>query len=360
MSYALQGLGQTGTPDIAQWREDVALAHQAGIPVLALKAIQSNESHGHANVTRFEPRIFNDLTSGRFRSQFPSDTGSSGTGMAMPAAFSRAYALDPTNAVKATSWGTYQVLIRDAGPQIWTAAGSDPARFIQMFNADPPGISKRILVSWFHGRPPAQAAARAMNLVELAHRYNGCCVPPNCSATGRSCDRYAGGLRAAVDLWTPEWEQVRNLPEIAEAAAAATMRTVVANPISTLFIGTAVLGGAAAFAWWAYSQRKPKRNARRRRSSRRTSRNPSNGPVTLYAVDSNGRRRELGVARGRSQFVKLVKASVPIGTGSYLEVEGYGHALKDVGSSYGGSPMTISTPHGSVVVRGTPLAYRLP
>ncbi len=201
--YHLSGLGQTTTtPNLALWRSDVTLARQAGIPVLVLKAIRQTESGGHANAIRFEPRIFNMLTGNRFQSQFPSDTGSRGTGTAPPAAFNRAYALDPTNAVKATSWGSYQVLIRDAGPQIWSAAGQNPARFIQMFNADPQGISERILTSWFANRPPAQQAAQAYDWVELAHRYNGA------SAGTEQNTHYSGNLRTAYARWAPEWQQV--------------------------------------------------------------------------------------------------------------------------------------------------------
>jgi len=209
-----RGLGQSvpATPDLTQWRQDVSLAAQAGIPVLALKAIRSNESGGDPSVIRFESRIFNDLTNNQYASQpaFSGGAGYSGTGTSLPNAFQQAYRLDPTNAVNATSWGAYQVLLRDAGPQIWAQAGNDPARFIQMFNADPASVSEQILVSWFKNpqHAAAQQAAQQYDWVTLAHHYNGCALP---------CDTYAGRLEDAYNAWLPQWQIVQ--PELAQQAA---------------------------------------------------------------------------------------------------------------------------------------------
>lgn len=171
---------------------DDQLAAQAQIPTSVLQAIRSVESGGHANAIRFEPRIFNMVTNNRYQSQFPTTTGSSGTGSSLPSAFNRAYQLDPRNAINATSWGLYQVLLRDAGPQIWSDAGNDPARFISMFNANPQNISDQILVSWFANKPAAVAAARTPNFPQLARLYNGSSTSPWGARVAAAYERLGG------------------------------------------------------------------------------------------------------------------------------------------------------------------------
>ncbi len=70
-------------------------------------------------------------------------------------------------------------------------------------------------------------------------------------------------------------------------------------------------------------------------------------PVTVYAIDG-GIAREVGVARGRAQFVKLVKAS----GGLRFEVHGSDVALRDIGHHEGIPSMKV----GSAVVHGVVLA----
>jgi hypothetical protein len=116
--------------------------------------------------------------------------------------------------------------------------------------------------------------------------------------------------------------------------------------------GVAILGAGAAFAWWAYSKRVKRVQTNRRRSSRRTSRNPIAKPVTVYAVGKDGMVKEVGIARGRAQVVKLVKASVPLA--DHFEVHGRYDALRDIGLHYA-PESKISVPGGWARVRSVEL-----
>lgn len=283
MSYAMMGLGQAAGADLDAWRRDLGLANEAQIPVTALRSIRSVESGSNPAAIRFEPHLYwrmrkglpsSGTTGAQIRAAMtPADMAAvpytpgntswrAANGLAPcridrsasctnsetnRAAFERAFRLAPAEAVRATSWGSYQVL----GSHLLGLYGS-PSEAVRAFDAEPMVVGERLLASWMRGNPRAQAAARAMDWAELAHRYNGC----------SDCTAYVTRLRQAYDRWGPEWESVRSAVEAAGALAVSTVRH---NPMTTALVGAAVLGGGAAFAWWAYSKSKVKRNRRRRR-----------------------------------------------------------------------------------------------
>ena len=285
MSYAhaMMGLGQAAGPDLDAWRRDLGLANEAQIPVTALRAIRSVESGANPAAIRFEPHLYwrmrKGLPSGATGAQIrgvmttadmaavpytPGNTewraanglepcrisrSASCTGSETNrAAFERAFRLAPAEAVKATSWGSYQVL----GSHLLGLYGNSPSASVRAFDADPMVVGERLLASWMRANPRAQAAARAMDWAELARRYNGC----------TDCTTYVTRLRQAYDRWGPEWESVRGAVEAAGALAVSTVRR---NPMTTALIGATVLGAGATFAWWAYKKSRVKRNHRRHR-----------------------------------------------------------------------------------------------
>lgn len=282
MSYAMMGLGQAdGAVDLTSWRRDLALANEAQIPVAALRSIRSVESGANPAAIRFEPHLFwrtrkgldpSTATGARIRAAMTTadmaavpytpgntswriansltpcriDRSASCTGSETNrAAFERAFAIDPAVAVRSTSWGSYQVL----GSHL-LGLYSSPSEAVRAFDADPRTVGERLLASWMRANPRAQAAARAMDWAELARRYNGC----------SDCSTYVTRLREAYSRWGPEWESVR---AAVEAAGVLAVSTVSRNPLTSALVGVTVLGGGAAFAWWAY-KRSMKRNRRRR------------------------------------------------------------------------------------------------
>jgi len=247
---------------------DETLAAQAGIPVGILRAIRSVESSGNPSAVRFEPHIFWRLTLG-----LPNGTSggvikdalTSAQNAQVPytpcntawrtahglapcrrnmsaslvgtetnrAAFDRARRVNAQNAIKATSWGLYQVL----GEHLLRSFPSSPDP-VAAFYENPLDASNRILVSWFHSNPRAAAAASAMppNFSTLADIYNGSQV-------------WGANVAAAL---------LRGDMGIVRSSAA---RVVTEHPVPVA-IGVAVFVGGAAFAWWAYKKRGVKRNRR--------------------------------------------------------------------------------------------------
>lgn len=280
MSYAMTGLGQA----------DEALAAQANIPVAVLRAIRSVESSGNPSAIRFEPHVFwrqvlrlprtasgteirNAMSSAQ-NAQVPytpcSAPWRAANGLAPctrgrpprpytqsaslvssetnRAAFDRARRVNTEAAIKATSWGLYQVL----GEHLLNAfpGSADP---VAAFFADPLSTSDRMLISWFHSRPPAAAAARATppDFRALAELYNGS------EEWGTNVARaFARGDMGVV---------VRSASRVVAEATAKVAETVSEHPASAA-LGITLLAGGAAFAWWAYSKRKHgvSRNRRRR------------------------------------------------------------------------------------------------
>jgi len=278
MSYA--GLGQVAGGDLTAWRRDLGLANEARIPVTALRSIRSVESGANPAAVRFEPHLFwrmrkglsSSTTGPQIRAALtpaemaavpytPGNTSwrsanglepcridrsaSCSSAETNRAAFDRAFRIAPSEAVKATSWGSYQVL----GAHLLPLFGSSPSTAVRNFDANPHAVGERLLAAWMRANPRAQEAARAMNWTELAHRYNGC----------SDCTAYATRLRDAYSRWGPEWESVR---AAVEAAGAIAVSTAILNPMTTALIGATLLGAGGAFAWWAYKKGGVKRNRR--------------------------------------------------------------------------------------------------
>ncbi len=156
-----------GSPTSAQ----VEAANALGIPVEVVQTIESVESGGRASAIRFEPHLFL-----RHRPSLsldiPFTRGPRGFSVTRSetdqSAFEHAFELDPDVAVRATSWGLYQVL----GGHLIRAYGS-AQHGVDSFYADPLSASYKLLVSWFKGNKRALDAARAKDWAELAKRYNG-------------------------------------------------------------------------------------------------------------------------------------------------------------------------------------------
>ena len=89
--------------------------------------------------------------------------------------------LDREAAIRGTAWGRYQVL----GGHLLELFPNDP---VGMFDAQPEIVSDALLVSWFRGRPKAQAAANRCDITELSYLYNGSRTSP-----------WAGRVRAVLD-----------------------------------------------------------------------------------------------------------------------------------------------------------------
>lgn len=177
---------------------DASLAARAGVTVPVLKAIRAVESGGSASAIRFEPHVFlrerPDLAA-----QIPYTPGATRAASDVRsetnrAAFERAYSLDAREAVKATSWGTYQTL----GGRLLTLYGNDPARAVAAFWANPARVSNDALVQWMNENPRAVEAANAQDWFGFVKRYNGCCSGRDSTeANCRSCDRYLARFAAA-------------------------------------------------------------------------------------------------------------------------------------------------------------------
>lgn len=190
---------------------DAELARAAEIPESALKAIRAVESNGRPTAVRFEPHVFLRDTSPVCRSRPSGErcttaeilrnaiytpaqvpfTPDPSRGVSLVgtetnrAAFERAYRLDPGAAVRATSWGSFQVL---GGKLI--ALYETPSAGVRAFDANPAEVSNRLLVKWMQDNPGAAAAARAGDWAEFVHRYNGC--------SGSGCDRYVARFMEAL------------------------------------------------------------------------------------------------------------------------------------------------------------------
>jgi peptidoglycan hydrolase-like protein with peptidoglycan-binding domain len=151
------------------------LADLAGIPPEVLQAVKEVESSGDSSATRFEPHVFVRLRPD-LRGSIPYTPGKHGawsnlTKETNRPAFENARKLDPFAAVKATSWGAFQVL----GQHLLDEHNGNPKRAVEAFDEDPEGQSAMLLARWFAANPRARAAANAAppNFHELARCYNG-------------------------------------------------------------------------------------------------------------------------------------------------------------------------------------------
>jgi hypothetical protein len=250
-AYSFSGLGQTA-PSPADVT-DAHLANDAGIPVPVLRAIRHVESGASPSAVRFEPHVYWRLKLGLSQratgaqvaaaipsggqSQVPYTPGPTRAASAVGsetnrAAFNRAFAISPANAVRATSWGSYQVL----GGHLLPMFGNDANRAVQAFDASPAAVSERLIVAWMNANPVARVYARSLDFARFASRYNGCDMP---------CDLYAGRLRAAYNTALPAWRAVEGAVGVATLQAWPSWAPwAIAGGI-----GTVVLGGAGLGAW---------------------------------------------------------------------------------------------------------------
>ena len=165
-----QGFDGFGQPAEVQ-----GLADLAGIPPDILAAVRKVESGGDSSAVRFEPHVFvrlrPDLADG-----VPYTPGQHGAWSTMSKetnrqAFERARKLDAFAAVKATSWGAFQVL----GQHLLDEHDGRPGRAVQAFDDDPEAQSAVLLARWFAANPKARRAANAVppDFDALARQYNG-------------------------------------------------------------------------------------------------------------------------------------------------------------------------------------------
>lgn len=158
---------------MASWSQDEALADAIGLDPPMLRAIRTIESSGKVGAVRFEPHIFHRETDDRYRAEVPYTPGEDRAASTIRsetnrAAFERARQFDAAAAVRATSWGAYQVL----GGHLLRLYGS-PAAAVAAFDRNPAAVSDELLAAWLATNPAALAAARAHDFTEFARRYNG-------------------------------------------------------------------------------------------------------------------------------------------------------------------------------------------
>lgn len=197
---------------------DAYLASECKIPLKMIHAIRAVESNGNVAAVRFEPHIFHRdrpvlvPAGGVFRcvgyatrpgmsnamiaeewAHHDHHTGAEILAHADPvelatvpytpgptraasavraetnrAAFERAYLISKERAVRATSWGAYQVL----GWALLEGAQS-PANAVATFDSQPDIVSDTLLVRWCRAHPAAVAAAQRLDVPSWVAAYNG-------------------------------------------------------------------------------------------------------------------------------------------------------------------------------------------
>jgi hypothetical protein len=185
------------------------------------------------------------------------------------AAFQRAYAINPREAVNSTSWGWFQVMGFHGFPEMY----GGPAEAVRAFDADPEAVGIRLFKRWMSGSSRAEqakAAARRLDFATFASIYNGCSLDPNAS---HPCTTYQTRMRAAYErALRGELTVRRAAAEAAAEAGAEAGAAVAAHPVAmsmAAIAGVVTVAAAGAFVWWAYKRsRGVRRNRRRRRRSR--------------------------------------------------------------------------------------------
>jgi hypothetical protein len=191
------------------------VADRTGCPIRFLVGVRAVESGGNPRAVRFEPHLFqrhrDDLIV-----QIPRDTGpEDGHKQRMAAwragkipytpgrsrdgkpraasssreetdrlAFEAARKLDAVNAVLSSSWGSYQQLGGAFPKALGTAPMTstvDANMAITAFDADPEGVSNKLLAAWLLSNPKALTAAKAGDVEEFVRRYNGGVNPGYCT-----------------------------------------------------------------------------------------------------------------------------------------------------------------------------------
>ena len=227
---------------------DEQLAQEAGVPTRVISAIRSVESAGRAAAIRFEPHLFHIRTGtggclGRPR-------GSRCTGPEIVAqirhtsipytpsadsvvdhirshtdadAFRRAYAIDPDAAIRASSFGMFQVL---GGVGI-AAYGSGDA-FLRAFASDALDTSQRLFAKWFDTNPTAQRAANTGDWVTLARAYNN---------SGPGGSWYANFTSALSRLTDTASDLVRSTTSSVQSADGAGLLLLAAGAVAAFYLG---------------------------------------------------------------------------------------------------------------------------
>lgn len=209
---------------------DAAIAAATGIPLNFARAIRAVESNGNPSAVRFEPHVFwkirkglpDDATGPQIYAalspaelaQVPYTPGNTdwrtAHGLAPcrisraascvsaetnRAAYLRAYAVSAATAVRATSFGLYQVL----GGDLLALYANDPARAKAAFDSDPAGVSEALLVHFLNvTKVRAKEAAIAGDVPAFVHYYNGCGRAGHPEEWADSCRDYIRKFEAAL------------------------------------------------------------------------------------------------------------------------------------------------------------------
>ena len=191
---------------------DESIAAATGLSLPFIAAIRAVESGGIASQCRFEPHVFRRIHGGTVVSQLEPKIATDALRMAIRAsghvpftpdplrhislsryetdrsAFEFARGIDGAAAVRSASWGSFQVL----GGHLLAIAGPDASMAVSAFDADPSGMSDRLLAHWIAANPAALAAAKRGDVDAWVQSYNG-------SAPGTpQHDHYAARMRTAL------------------------------------------------------------------------------------------------------------------------------------------------------------------
>lgn len=184
-----------------------SLAKKIGLTERILKAIRIVESRGNSKAIRFEPHIFLSYR-GDLKKEIPYTPHSNKIATDYTAthtdeaAFLNAFKFDGPAAIKSTSFGLYQVVLKYADLSISTNQviknavkdQESATEFLKLFNSNPILVSDELLVSWFSANKKVARFAKQKKWKEFALRYNGkeCCGPS-------SVNKYDEKLKKAYD-----------------------------------------------------------------------------------------------------------------------------------------------------------------
>jgi hypothetical protein len=150
------------------------LAAKTGLTIATLRAIQRVEGGTRsATALRFEPHKFHQYTNNRLRAVVPFTPSSGGFSRVAAetnqAAMERAFTYSPAEAVRAASWGRFQVM----GDFLLGLFGGKVGDAAAAFWQHPDVVSDDLLVAWLQANPQALAAAKAQDWPTFARIYNG-------------------------------------------------------------------------------------------------------------------------------------------------------------------------------------------
>jgi hypothetical protein len=168
ISYARQSLCKGAS-------EIISLADQIGIPPAVVAAFRAVESGGRPSAIRFEPHLFNAKSNAKVPfTKTPGQSFSSVASETNKSAFERAYKINKRLAIESSSFGLYQVVVKNA-PSIWKEPRikDNPDNFLSIFNSNPIEISNLLVKAWFQGSTRAKGAANRLDFASLASAYNG-------------------------------------------------------------------------------------------------------------------------------------------------------------------------------------------